>query len=124
MAGPASGRAGAAGLKEEAVGQVVNIGSEEETSINEPAEKMIRLSALPSSVAFLPEAEVHGKGYEDIRRRVPDVQKMRGILGVTARVGLADGLQRTLEWFAAEGIKDEWCGPCAQRGRKQSRRRP
>ena len=101
----------AAGLKKEAVGHVINVGSEEETSINVLAEKMIRLSALPSPVVFVPEAEIYGKGYEDIRRRVPDVRKMREILGVTARVGLKEGLQRTLEWFAAEGIKAEWLAP-------------
>lgn len=102
----------AAGLKKEAVGRVINVGSEEETSINDLAEKMARLSALSSPVVLVPEAEIYGRGYEDIPRRVPDVRKMREILGVTARVGLEEGLRRTLEWFAAEGIKAEWLAPC------------
>jgi nucleoside-diphosphate-sugar epimerase len=42
---------------------------------------------------------VYGPSYEDIRRRVPSIKKMRDILGVTPKVSLDDGLQRTIEWF-------------------------
>jgi UDP-glucose 4-epimerase len=97
----------AAGLKKEAVGQIINIGSEEEVTINELAEKMIRLSGLPSSVTFVPEAEAYGASYEDIRRRVPDIQRMRFILGVSPTVRLEEGLQRTIDWFSREGWKQE-----------------
>jgi UDP-glucose 4-epimerase len=100
----------AAGLKSEAVGHVINVGSDEEVTIKEVAEKMIRLSGLPSSVVLVPEAEVYGRGYEDIRRRVPDIRRMREILGVDPRVRLEEGLKRTLEWFSRERLNMERLG--------------
>ncbi|HEY3304008.1 MAG TPA: NAD-dependent epimerase/dehydratase family protein [Candidatus Binatia bacterium] len=106
----------AAGLKEEAVGQIINIGSDEEVSINELAEKMIRLSGLPSSVVYIPEAEAYGAGYEDIRRRAPDIARMREILGVSPRFTLEEGLKRTIDWFSMEGAKPEWLGQRARGG--------
>jgi UDP-glucose 4-epimerase len=89
----------AAGLKEEAVGEVVNIGTEEELSIKELAEAMIRISGSRSTLKFVTQTEVYGPGYEDIRRRVPSIRKMRDILGVAPRISLDDGLRRTIEWF-------------------------
>jgi UDP-glucose 4-epimerase len=89
----------AAGLKEEAVGEVVNIGTDEEVSIKELAELMIRIAGSRSTVKFITQTEVYGPSYEDIRRRVPSIRKMRDLLGVAPRVSLDDGLQRTIEWF-------------------------
>jgi UDP-glucose 4-epimerase len=89
----------AAGLREEAVGEVVNIGSDEEVSIKGLAELMIRTSGSRSTVKYVTQAEVYGPSYEDIRRRVPSIKKMRHVLGVEPQVSLGDGLQRTIEWF-------------------------
>jgi UDP-glucose 4-epimerase len=89
----------AAGLKEEAVGEVVNIGSDEEVSIKELAELMIRIAGSRSTVKYVTQAEAYGPSYEDIRRRVPSIKKMREILGVQPQVSLNDGLQRTIAWF-------------------------
>lgn len=97
----------AAGVKKEAVGEVINIGSDEEISIINLAERMIRLSGQASSIVFVPETEAYGVGYEDIRRRVPDIRKMREILGVVPRIGLNEGLKRTIDWFSREGASYE-----------------
>ncbi|HSF29032.1 MAG TPA: NAD-dependent epimerase/dehydratase family protein, partial [Candidatus Tectomicrobia bacterium] len=89
----------AAGLTAQAVGEVVNIGTDEEVSIKELAELMTRLSRSRSIVKYVTQAEVYGPSYEDIQRRVPSIKKMRQILGVEPQVPLVDGLQRTIEWF-------------------------
>jgi UDP-glucose 4-epimerase len=89
----------AAGLKEEAIGEVVNIGTDEEVSIKALAELMIRLGGSRSTVKYMTQADVYGPSYEDIRRRVPSIKKMRQILGIEAQVPLDAGLQRTIEWF-------------------------
>lgn len=95
----------AAGLKEEAVGGIINIGSDKEVSIKELAELMIALSGSTSSVTFVPQKSIYGDSYEDIPRRVPDSSRMREILGVTPQISLEDGLRRTIEWFRAQGIE-------------------
>jgi UDP-glucose 4-epimerase len=89
----------AAGRTQEAVGEVVNIGTDEEVSIKELAESMIRIAGSRSTVKFVTQTEVYGPSYEDIRRRVPSIRKMRDILGVAPHTSLDDGLQRTIEWF-------------------------
>jgi nucleoside-diphosphate-sugar epimerase len=77
----------------------VNIGTDEEVSITELAESMIRIAGSRSTVKFVTQTEVYGPSYEDIRRRVPSIRKMRDILGVAPHTSLDDGLQRTIEWF-------------------------
>jgi UDP-glucose 4-epimerase len=89
----------AAGLREEAVGEVMNVGADEEVSIKELAESMIRIAGSRSTVKFVTQTEVYGPSYEDIRRRVPSIKKMRQILGVEPQVPLDDGLRCTIEWF-------------------------
>lgn len=95
----------AAGLKEEAVGSVINIGSDKEVSIKQLAQMMIALAGSPSSVTFVPQELIYGNSYEDIPRRVPDNGRMREILGVVPRVSLEEGLRKTIEWFRAQGIE-------------------
>jgi UDP-glucose 4-epimerase len=47
-----------------------------------------------------------GFRYEDIPRRVPDVTKMREILGVEATTSLEEGLRHTIDWFRQQGDWD------------------
>lgn len=92
----------AAGVADGAVGRVINIGSDSEVSIRALAELMIRLSGSRSSITYVPQESVYGRSYEDIPRRVPDVQLMREILRVIPQVSLEEGLRRTLKWFSQE----------------------
>ena len=94
----------AAGIVPEAVGQVINVGSDEEVSIRSLAGLLIRVSGSSSTIQELPQAVIYGPGYEDIPRRVPDVRRMRRLLGVTAEVPLEEGLRRTVEWFKANKL--------------------
>lgn len=89
----------AAAVKEEALGRIINVGSDREVSIRDLAELMIRLSGSPSSITFVNQESVYGPSYEDIPRRVPDVRLMKEILQVVPQVSLEEGLRRTLEWF-------------------------
>jgi len=91
-----------AGMMKEAEGDVFNIGSDVETSVNELAEAMRRLAGSDSKIEFVHQEQVYGSSYEDIPRRVPDVTKMKEILGVQAKVPLEVGLQLTLDWFRGE----------------------
>ena len=92
-----------AGLRPAAVGQVVNVGSDEEVSIADLAELMVRLAGSPSAIEFVSQESVYGPHYEDIPRRVPSTRRMRELLGVKAEISLEEGLRRTIEWFRQEG---------------------
>ena len=91
-----------AGLNDRAVGQIINVGSDAETSVRELAEFMIRLAGSPSRIMFVPQEEVYGERYEDVPRRVPCLRRMHEILGVSAETSLEKGLRQTIDWFRAE----------------------
>ena len=81
-------------------GEILNIGSTHEVTILDLARLIHRLSgaAGEAKIKFVPYESFTGKPYEDVRRRVPDVTRCEQILGVKAKVGLEEGLIRTIEW--------------------------
>jgi UDP-glucose 4-epimerase len=83
----------------EASGKVFNIGSNRETSINDLAEMIKKLTNSTSEIVHIPYAAVYGEDFEETRRRVPDVTRAQEILGFEAQTPLDDGLRRTLTWF-------------------------
>lgn len=93
----------AAGLGPGTDGEVFNIGTDVETTIAELAERIVAVTGSSSRIELVPQERVYGNSYEDIGRRVPDVTKMRTVLGVTADTPLDDGLRRTVEWFRGAG---------------------
>jgi len=82
----------------EAIGGVFNIGSDREISILELARMIKRDLASRSEIVLEPYETHYPKGFEDTRRRVPDVSKAQKTLGYVARVPLDVGLGRTLDW--------------------------
>ncbi|MEQ8765652.1 MAG: NAD-dependent epimerase/dehydratase family protein [Planctomycetota bacterium] len=89
----------AAGLKDEAVGGIFNIGTDRETSVLELAQLFLRLRNTGSTIQFVPQQSIYGESYEDVLRRVPVVDRMHDILGVQAKVSLEKGMSDTLDWF-------------------------
>ena len=65
----------------QAAGQVFNIGSTEEVSIHELAQRVQDRSASGSELRLLPYDEAYAKGFEDMRRRVPSIEKIRHLIG-------------------------------------------
>jgi len=90
----------AAIMKEEANGEIINIGSDEEITILELAKAINRLIRPNTKykLKFIPYQSFTGKKYEDVRRRIPDTKLCQKLLGVKASVPLEEGLIRTIEW--------------------------
>ncbi len=87
-------------IRPEANGEIINIGSTQETTILDLARRIKRLSGTPGDIRieFVPYASFTGQKYEDVMRRVPDVALCEQLLGVRARVDIDEGLTRTIEW--------------------------
>ena len=66
---------------DEARGQVVNLGSEEEITIAKLAEKVISELKSSASVEHLSYEAVYGEGFEDMQRRVPSIEKAKRMIG-------------------------------------------
>jgi UDP-glucose 4-epimerase len=73
-----------------AVGEVFNIGSNEEVTIGELAEVVKVLSGSPSDIVFVPYSEAYEAGFEDMPRRVPDISKVGKLVGFRPTLGLED----------------------------------
>lgn len=64
-----------------AVGEVFNIGSQEEVTIEELAKEIIGITRSKSEIEFLPYEKAYEEGFEDMQRRVPDISKINGLIG-------------------------------------------
>lgn len=82
-------------------GKIFNVGNDHETSIMDLATTIIAMTGSSSTVQHVSYEQRFGKGFEDTKRRIPDVQRARTLLEFDAGVSLRDGLQRTLTWWRA-----------------------
>jgi UDP-glucose 4-epimerase len=69
-------------------GQVINIGNDAEVSMLDLARKVTELTASRSEIRTIPYEQVYGEGFEDMRRRVPSLEKARRLIGYEPRRGL------------------------------------
>ena len=80
-------------------GKIFNVGNDHETSIIDLATTIIAMTGSSSAVQHISYEQRFGKGFEDTKRRIPDVQRARTVLDFNAGISLQDGLQRTLAWW-------------------------
>lgn len=79
-------------LREAAIGEVFNIGREHEITIAELARQVIRATGSRSEIAFVPYDQAYPSGFEDMRRRVPNCDKLRRVISFAPSVGLDEAL--------------------------------
>lgn len=95
-------------MEEAAVGRVFNIGSDEEITIRELAERIRVVTASSSEIVFVPYAEAYATGFEDMRRRVPDTTRIRELLDWSPRMSLGELLARMRDYVQSqEGLLQE-----------------
>ena len=82
-----------------AVGQVFNIGNGEEISIGHLAERIKQMTNSSSPIVAIPYEEAYEAGFEDMPRRVPDITKVRELIGYEPRVQLDEILTRVIDHF-------------------------
>jgi len=81
----------------EAVGEVFNIGSEQEITIVELARKVKELTGSASEIVFIPYGKAYEEGFEDMQRRVPDIGKLRSLTDYGPTLSLDQTLARVIE---------------------------
>lgn len=72
-----------------AVGQVVNVGNDEEVTIMQLAERVREATGSNSEIRLVPYNEAYPEGFEDMHRRVPDVRKLERMVGFRPTIPLA-----------------------------------
>jgi UDP-glucose 4-epimerase len=81
-----------------AVGQVFNIGNGEEIAIRALAGRIKEMTASPSEIVTIPYDQAYEAGFEDMPRRVPDISKIRALVGYEPRVHLDGILTRVIDY--------------------------
>ena len=83
----------------EAEGHVVNLGSSSEISINKLAQKVKELTNSSSEKTYMSYEEAYPDGYEDFRRRVPDISKINQLIGYTPKVSLEESIRKIIKYL-------------------------
>ena len=73
---------------EDTIGEVFNVGNNQQISIIELAKKVIEITGSKSEVIKIPYSHVYPEGFEDMQRRVPDISKIKQVLGWTPEINL------------------------------------
>jgi UDP-glucose 4-epimerase len=83
----------------EAEGEIFNIGSEDPVTINELARKVKQLADSKSRIEHIPYEQVYGKGFEDMRRRTPNLDKLKNTINYEPQYTIEDILKQVIEYY-------------------------
>ncbi len=86
-----------------AVGQVFNVGNTQELTIQALAERVRALTESAAPIVRVPYDEAFQPGFEDLRRRVPDIRKAERVAGYRPRVPLDETLRRVIAHLRETG---------------------
>ena len=84
------------------MGDVFNLGNNQEITIRELAELVKTMTDSDSEIVTIPYEEAYESGFEDMPRRVPDLTKVRNLVGYEPRVALPEILTRVIEHHRAQ----------------------
>jgi UDP-glucose 4-epimerase len=83
--------------KREAHGEVFNIGTDEEINVLDLAKRIRSMCGSRSEIEFVPYEQVYGRSFEDMRRRVPSLEKIRRYVGYRPEFSLDALLEVTIQ---------------------------
>ena len=87
-------------MSDQAVGEIFNLGSQFGSTIKELANKIKQMTDSDSTIETIPYDQVWNKGeYEDLIYRVPDLAKIRGIVGYDPKVNLDQALAKIISYY-------------------------
>ena len=86
-----------------ALGEVFNLGSDKEISINQLAEKVIAITGSKSRIRRVSYEQAYGPGFEDLIRRRPSLEKIRKLIGYKPQISLDESLARIARQFKSNG---------------------
>jgi nucleoside-diphosphate-sugar epimerase len=82
-----------------AVGEVFNIGNTGEISIADLATRVKALTGSDSPIQLVPYDQAYEAGFEDMPRRVPDISKLRALVGYEPKVELDEIILRVIDYI-------------------------
>jgi UDP-glucose 4-epimerase len=87
----------------QAVGEIYNVGSQEEITIGDLARRVVTRARSASPIVTVPYDEAYEKGFEDMQRRVPSIEKIRAAIGWQPTIPLDQTLDEVIAYFRGKG---------------------
>jgi UDP-glucose 4-epimerase len=82
-----------------AEGEIFNVGNDTEVTINELAQKIREMTGSDSEIEHIPYEKAYGPGFEDMKRRCPNIQKVRTLIGFEPSYDLTAMIQSVIDYF-------------------------
>jgi nucleoside-diphosphate-sugar epimerase len=89
------------GQEPRAVGEIFNIGSSDEITILELAQRIVQQAHSRSEIKLIPYDQAYESGFEDMRRRVPSTAKVKDVIGWQPTIALDQTLDEVIAQFRA-----------------------
>ena len=84
-------------FSDKTIGKVVNIGNNKEISMNDLAKKIIELTGSKSQIMYIPYSEAYAEGFEDMERRVPNMDLIKSLTGWNPKRNLEEIIKDVAE---------------------------
>ena len=82
-----------------AEGDVFNVGNDKEVTINKLAKRVKEMTGSSSAIEHVPYEKAYGPGFEDMRRRCPNITKIRKLIGFEPKYDLDAMIQGVIDYF-------------------------
>jgi UDP-glucose 4-epimerase len=89
----------ALGESKKAEGEIFNVGNQKGIAIEDLAKKIKKLIGSESKIIHVPYEQAYEKGFEDMRHRMPNIDKLRKITGFSPETDIDEILDKTVEYF-------------------------
>jgi UDP-glucose 4-epimerase len=90
--------------EQKAIGEVFNIGSQEEISIEQLAKEIIGITGSKSTIEYVPYEKAYEEGFEDMQRRVPDTSKINKLIGFRPTFTLPEIIKDIITYLKAKRL--------------------
>lgn len=82
-----------------ATGHVVNVGNTEEVSIKELALLVKEMTGSKSNIEYISYEKAYGPGFEDMKRRCPDITRIKGLIGFQPKIDLRGIVRSVIDYY-------------------------
>jgi UDP-glucose 4-epimerase len=86
-------------FSDKTIGKVINIGNNFEISMNDLAKKIIEETGSKSEIIYIPYSEAYGDGFEDMERRVPNIDLIKSLTGWQPKRDLTQIIKDVAEYL-------------------------
>lgn len=85
-----------------AIGEVFNIGSQDEITIEQLAKEIIKLAKSSSKIKYISYDKAYEEGFEDMQRRVPDTSKLNKLIGFQPTYSLPEIIKDIISYIKSK----------------------